>query len=51
MKGQIKLVEDTCLGKGLDFNTEKTELLRKGNIIVKEYTHPAVGRICIFNVL
>ena len=42
---KITLVEDTCLGKNLDINTEISKLLQQGYKITHQYTHPAIGKV------
>lgn len=42
---KITLVEDTCLGKNLNINTEIAKLQQEGYKIVHQYTHPAVGKV------
>lgn len=43
-----ELIEDACLGKGLDFEAEKAALLAQGHILVHQYSHPAIGRVAVF---
>jgi hypothetical protein len=46
------LVEDTCLGKGLDFDQEKSKLdANPSYTLVHEGTHPAIGRIAEYTLV
>ena len=42
---KITLVEDNCLGKNLDINTEIAKLQQEGYKIVHQYTHSAIGKV------